>query len=224
MLVPCPSALLAIPVHPKHYSVCVCAARPLVYCRPELKSWRWSRLWGIDPLLRPSPASLPCPITRLCVWFSPKATKRRFLVWQKPPPLASQSPCSPFAHSYPPIRQLSSVKTQQSHNAMLYNSGSSHTRTYTHTLWGFHSFTSPRPSFLLRTHTRDNELLLCCRSTSTPAVFSQFSRFLFVLPILACTYIKKDITHVCWRVTVYAHMLRAKCTRDGKRTLYNNRS
>lgn len=154
MLVPCPSALLAIPVHPKHYSVCVCAAKPLVYCRPELKSWRWSRLWGIDPPLRPSPASLPCPITRLCVWFSPKATKRRFLVWQKPPPLASQSPCSPFAHSYPPIRQLSSVKTQQSHNAMLYNSGSSHTRTYTHTL-GFpqlHIATPLIPS--PNTHTR----------------------------------------------------------------------
>lgn len=42
---------------------------------------------------------------------------------------SSQLPCSSSAHSFPPIRLLATLKVQQSHNAGLYNRGSSHTHT-----------------------------------------------------------------------------------------------
>lgn len=137
----CPSALLAIPVHPKHcVFVCVCSETsgvPLASIK-VLAMEQAVRDWAPT-------VPLPFPITRLCVWFLSMATRHCFLVGQKPPPLAQQPPYSPSAHSYPPIRQLSSVKTQQPHSAMLYNSGSSHTHMHTHKHCGV-STASNRPT------------------------------------------------------------------------------
>ena len=160
VLMLCPSALLAIPTYHKHYffcaCVCVCSkSTGVLPARIRVLAMKQTvRDWSPS---EPLPHHPPLPNYKTVFDFRPRLPGAFSLVWEKPPPLASQSPFSPSAHSYPPIRLLSSVKTQQSHNAMLYNRGSSHTHTHIQTNWGFHSWncmsTSPHSSLPLRTHT-----------------------------------------------------------------------
>lgn len=122
--------------------VCVYAAGRLMYCPGRIK------VLAMKLTVRDWSPTAPLPHLPLMPNYNKfdYSPGPPFLVWQKPPLLALQSPCSPSAHSYPPIMLLSKVKTQQFHNATLYYVGSSHrhTHTCTHTLWGFHSSTTCR--------------------------------------------------------------------------------
>lgn len=125
---------------------------------------------------------------------------------------ASPMSCSPSAHALPPIRLLSNVKTQRRPTMPRCIATNPPTCVQTTGV----STASHRSTLHSKTHARTHARTL----TSFPSVSLTSSldvfRFFFhkfVLPKLACTYIRGDQT--CrWRVTADAHMLRAELARD----------
>lgn len=178
MVDPSPSASLAIPGYRTHYVLCVCVCGCVFRESTGLLLAR-ARVLALKQTVRDWSPSVPLPplpplsnYKAACLIFV-QGSQPLFLGFTETCTAGlMQSPRSPSAHSYPPIKLLCSLKIQLSHNAMLYDRSS---HAYTHTV-GFPQlklYIHITPPFT-NTHTHNNECILCCQPTSpATSVYAQ---------------------------------------------------